>query len=93
VINMYTLLGRVVAFLALAGGAMTVAMGVYVAYAFDGHPEAISRYLGSVANTGEAIDRGIFYVVISIGFGLVVEISRSLKRIADQSDFEFEEDE
>lgn len=54
---------------------------IVVGFGTVGSPELASRYLGTT-NTGEAIDRGIYYLIFAIGLGAVAEISRSLKKIA-----------
>ena len=41
---------------------------------------AVKRYLGSVSSSGEAIDRGIYVIVIGIALGVLTDISSSVSK-------------
>lgn len=71
----FTRVGLIIAWLLVILGIARAAMGFYLANASD--PALISRYLGS-HTTGEAIDRGILYVLMGVSIGIVAEISRSV---------------
>jgi len=81
----FTLLGKVIAWLALIVGSLRVGMGFWIAsiddpvrYAF-----AVKRYLGSVSSSGEAIDRGMYTVLFGIALGVLTEISTSVRKRRD----------
>ena len=78
---MFTRLGTIIAYIGLGLGILRVAMGFFIAAMFDdaaSYAAASRRYLGS-ASTGEAIDSGVFYIVVSIALGVLCEISKSRK--------------
>lgn len=70
----FTKVGRVIAWLAVAFGGLRIALGFGLA---GGSAEAAQRYLGS-ATTGEAIDQGLMLVVFGIAIGILTDISRSV---------------
>lgn len=77
----FTRLGTIIAYVGLGLGILRVAMGFFIATVFndaDSYVAASKRYLGS-ASTGEAIDSGVFYIVVSVALGVVCEISKSRK--------------
>lgn len=76
----FTKVGLVIAWLLVIAGVLRAGMGFYLAGEND--PALISRYLGS-HTTGEAIDRGILYVLIGVSVGIVAEISRSVAAKSD----------
>jgi len=76
----FTRLGTILAWLALFFGALRVALGIVIASTAEGVGPVFSpRYLGS-KSTGEAIDQGLMMVVFAVSLGIIVEISRSLRR-------------
>lgn len=87
----YTRIAQIIAFLLVVSGALRVATGFIVAYAYDGDPAAIARYLGSVQNIGEAIDQGMYAFAAGVALGVLTEISRSLRCI-DENTAVYEED-
>jgi hypothetical protein len=73
----FTKLGRVLAWIALVGGALQVAMGFYVALTFtsrEGMVAASKRYLGTTSS-GEAINGGVELLAIGVVIGILAEIS------------------
>ena len=77
----FTRLGAIIAYIGLGMGILRVAMGIFIATMFDdanSYAAASKRYLGS-ASTGEAIDTGVFYIVVSVALGVLCEISKNRK--------------
>ena len=74
----YTKSGRVVAGILLVIGISAFAIGLSVATGIIVEPEP-GRYLGS-KTSGEAIDRGLYYVFIAICLGVLTEISLSVAK-------------
>lgn len=66
---------KVIALVVLVWGVIRLSMGLYVAIAFDGSQSATTRYLGS-GTSGEAIDQGIYMVLISIALLIIVRSAR-----------------
>jgi hypothetical protein len=81
---------RIIAWITVILGALRTGMGLLVAWAFDGHPVAIRRYLGSVENTGEAIEQGIAWFVVGVVIGVLAHIGEqmSLRKPASLSEEE-----
>ena len=71
------ILGSIIAWVAVALGALRAAMGFYVAFSFSGDTNvaASARYLGT-ANSGEAINEGMVVFVVGVVIGLLVEIAK-----------------
>ncbi len=67
--------GKVIAWLAIALGLIRISMGLFVATQYDGHADAIARYLGSVETSGDAIDQGLITLVIGVVVGLLAHIA------------------
>jgi hypothetical protein len=74
----YTKSGRVVAGILLVIGISSVAIGLGVAAGIIVEPEP-GRYLVS-KTSGEAIDRGLYYVFIAICLGVLTDISKSVTK-------------
>ena len=74
----FTNLARVIAVLALVLGVLRVLMGLSVATGLVIEPEP-GRYLGS-DSSGQAVDEGIYYIVVAALLGMVAEISRAVSR-------------
>jgi hypothetical protein len=74
---MFTKLAFVLAYLIATLGVFRIIIGFSVV----GAPDAAARYLGTT-DTGLAIDRGIYYVLIAVALGVIAEISRSLNKLA-----------
>ena len=74
----YTKSGRVVAGILLFIGVSACVIGLSVATGIIVEPEP-GRYLGS-KTSGEAIDRGLYYVFIAICLGVLTEISLSVAK-------------
>jgi len=76
----FTLLGKIIAWLALIVGSLRIGVGIFVASIDD--PEryafAANRYLGSTG--GEAIDKGFYAVLIGVTLGILAEISSSVSK-------------
>ena len=73
----FTAVGRVLASLMVFFGASRFGFGFYAAYTED--QAFAARYVGS-ASPGEAIDRGLLMLAAGIAFGVLTDISRSLRR-------------
>ena len=72
----FTYFGVLVAVFAFILGVLQIAMGFDLAT--TGLPQAeIRQYLGS-KTTGQAIDRGLLYILFSIVLGVLTDISRSV---------------
>ncbi|MGQ4274968.1 hypothetical protein [Terrihabitans sp. B22-R8] len=71
----FTSIGRVLAYILFALGAMRTGMGLYVA--INGTAADVQRYIGS-GTTGEAIDQGLMYLMAGVVLGVITEISRSV---------------
>ena len=78
---MFTHLGRIVAFLALLIGVWQVVFGFMIAFDVIGPPEAaLARYFPSkYKTTGQVIDRGWYIILFGIAFGILTEISYSVR--------------
>jgi hypothetical protein len=74
----YTKVARVVAAIAFVLGGLGVLMGFSVATGLTSEPTP-GYYLGS-KTSGQAIDRGIYYILFAIVVGVLSEISQSLSR-------------
>ncbi|WP_057460738.1 hypothetical protein [Pseudovibrio sp. POLY-S9] len=76
---------RIAAYLALVLGAFKVVMG-FIGASFP--PEdriAFARHVLGSADTGEAIDKGTYYIGIAIIFGVLFDICSHIKQINDKS--------
>lgn len=77
----FTNLARIVAWLALIGGAFQLVIGFGVATEFFGqYDAALARYAPGAANSGQVINRGFYAVIFAIAFGTLAEISFNLRR-------------
>ena len=72
----FTTLGRIVAVLAFTFGILTIFMGFELATS-DLPEEQLRQYLGN-KTTGQAIDRGVLYIIFSIVLGVLTDISKSV---------------
>jgi len=73
-------LTKIAAILALILGVLGTIMGFVVAFELLGPRDVMGpRYLGSTTS-GEAIDRGIRYIVIGLLMGTVAEIASVLRK-------------
>lgn len=75
------LLGSIVSWLAVALGAMRIAMGYLVASQSEAElrVEMAARYFGS-KTSGEAIDQGIIVFIFGVTLGVLVQIARGVRR-------------
>jgi len=76
---------RIAAYLFLVLGAYKVVLG-FIGASFP--PEnriAFARHFLASADTGEAIDKGTYYIGIAIILGVLFEICSQLKQINDKS--------
>lgn len=74
----YTKVARIVAVIAVILGVLSLLLGLAVATGIVVEPEP-GRYLGS-KTSGQAIDRGVYYIVVGIILGSLAEIGRSLSK-------------
>lgn len=78
---LFTRLGRIVAFIALAAGILQIAIGLMIAAGLAGQEGgALARY-SSKLSTATVIDGGIYVALFAIGLGILTEISSSTSRI------------
>jgi hypothetical protein len=74
----FTSLGKIIAWLTLIVGSLRVSAGIFVASIDD--PEryafAANRYISSTS--AEAIDKGIYTILIGVTLGILAEISSSV---------------
>ncbi len=75
---MFTSIARVVSVLIFLVGLARAAIGLAIASGSIIEPEP-GAYLGN-STTGEAIDRGILYMLIAVFLGVLAEISHSLRK-------------
>jgi hypothetical protein len=78
----FTILGRIVAVLAFAFGVLTIFMGYQLATS-DLPDEQLRLYLGN-KTTGQAIDRGVLYIIFAIVLGVLTDISKSVAQSKTQ---------
>lgn len=73
----FTKLARIVATLALVFGLLRVLMGGYVALIEpkEARDAAAARYIGS-KSSGQAIDQGIYVILIAVALGTLTDIAR-----------------
>lgn len=77
----FTHVCRIVAVLALIGGALQIIMGfTIVSGTFGPAQEALHRYSGA-ATTGAMIDRGIYAFMFAVALGTLAEIGFSVRRL------------
>ena len=74
----YTKAARVIAVIAFALGVLSILLGLAVATGVVVEPEP-GGYLGS-KSSGQAIDRGIYYIVFAVVIGVLSEISQSISK-------------
>lgn len=78
----FTHLGRVIAILVLIGATLNIIFALLVANEVIGpYQEALARYFPRKSSTGEVIDRGQYWVAVGVAFGILTEISYSLRSI------------
>lgn len=77
----FTRLGTIVAWLALILGALRFGIGFYVGSIDESQARAIAqaRYLFSTS-PGTAINQGSVLIAVAIAMGILVEISRAVRR-------------
>ena len=79
----YTKFAKIISGIILFLGLARVAMGILVA-STDNPKLAAAQYLGN-HTSGEAIDKGLLYVLIAVSLGVLVEISMNIhNRSQDQ---------
>ncbi|MEK1890738.1 MAG: hypothetical protein AAAB35_24880 [Phyllobacterium sp.] len=76
----FTKLGRIIAWLLVILGGIRASLGFVIA--FGGNQAMAQRYLGS-GTTGEAIDKGLLFILLGVAVGMIAEISRSVAARAD----------
>ena len=73
---LFTRVGRVVAYFALAVGILTAVTGLFIALGFIGpNDAALARYFPRAGSTGAVIDRGLYTALFGIALGILTEIS------------------
>ena len=72
----YTKIARIVSYIMLTFGIIRFSMGLSIATGIVVESEP-GRYLGT-ATSGEAMDKGLFYILIAITLGVLVEISKAV---------------
>ena len=77
----FTRLVRIVATIGLVLGLLRTAIGLGIATEFfSTYEAALARYGGSAASSGEMIDEGLYWALVSIVLGVLGEISVSVRR-------------
>ena len=79
----YTKVGSFIAAAIFILAIFQIMMGLGFATS-DNTPEAIARYLGT-RTTGQAIDRGIYGVILGVALGILTEISRKISFIEEMA--------
>ena len=80
---LFTHLGRAIAILALLFGAFSIVLGFMIANESLGPYEAtVLRY--GVKSSGQLIDRGLYTIVVGVAFGVITEISYTLRAITNK---------
>jgi hypothetical protein len=77
----FTRIGKAIAYTGSCLSILRLALAFYVASIPDleASKVAAQRYLGT-ANSGEAIDRTLYYLLIAIALGILCEISSKMGR-------------
>lgn len=76
---MFATLSRIVAFIAVIGGAAQYALGFSIASGWLGpYEQALARYTGK-ASSGEVINMAIVAIVIGHALGTLAEIARAVR--------------
>lgn len=74
---LFTKVGRVFAAVAVFFGCWRIAMGL--AAGFTNNQALITRYVGS-GTSGEVVDSGFMLLAAGVAFGVLTDISRSLRK-------------
>ena len=82
-IMFYTKIARLVLYIMLTLGILRFSMGLSIATGVIVESEP-GRYLGT-ATSGEAIDKGLLYILIAIILGVLVEISKAVHEKAQEN--------
>lgn len=78
----FTRLGTIAAWLAFLMAAFRIGMASFIVFGLEATEDKAfwaSRYLGS-KNTGEVIDQALVVAACAIALGILVEISRAVRR-------------
>lgn len=75
----FTNIGRVIAWLLFGLAVFKVSIGFLIAFTAEDPVGAAQRYLGK-ANTGAAIDEGVYGIGVAIALGILTEISRNVSK-------------
>lgn len=73
---------RLFAYVLLVLGCLKVSLGFFGA-SMENHRAFARRYLGT-ETTGEAIDEGLYTIVVAVGFGIAWELLKRLREISDK---------
>lgn len=82
----FTRIGTLLAYIGFGLGIIRTALGFSIALGtenMDSNIAAAQRYLAA-SNTGEAINEGLTYIIVSVALGILCEISRSRKADASE---------
>lgn len=77
----FTRIGMIIAYVGFAVGALRLAAGLLIAFGTENIETNIAvarRYLNA-ENSGEAIDGGMYCIVISVALGILCEIRKSFR--------------
>lgn len=75
----FTAVGKILAYLGFGFGVLRVGLGFQIASQspdMEANVAAAREYLAA-ANTGEAINEGFTYILVSVALGILCEISRN----------------
>lgn len=76
---LFVRLGQFAAWLMLISGALPLVSGI--AFAIHGDQELFRHYFPS-RSTGEAINKGLYWIAVGIAFGLASQVAGVLTRMA-----------
>jgi hypothetical protein len=78
----FTNLSRIVSVLLLLFGLILAFLGLSIANGWTGLPYdvALTRYAPGKTSSGEVIDKGLLYILISLALGTLAEISFAISK-------------
>ena len=80
------ILGKLIAWTMVLFGCVRIGMGWWVATSFiepDAYAAATARYIGS-GTTGDAIDRGLVWILVGVVVGLLAHIAGRRHKVRSQ---------
>jgi hypothetical protein len=78
----YTRLGALVALVAMVVGVMLFVCGMLIATESVGpYEETLARYFPRASSSGQIIDKGMYYTLFGIAFGILTEIAANIAKL------------